>query len=373
MEDLATTLVPRVCSCMKCRPCVPAQAPLDASMECKPCMPLWAPADDFKIELTVKLLAGDHLATLTAGPRTVVRELKQRLEAACQSTGRAVRDLVWGARHLQDEEMLQDLGIRSGAELLAICVDGIEGLFEVYEPGCPTCDFNADLQRIHFDLDGTAMIQNGPHDTSKAYRYFLVEVQGHKMHLEFVDEDVTPAKVYSGILQMSATSRIDRRVRIPELDIDVQDVRYLKEQGRAWVQLKVEQLLFMHEGNMGLAFNAAAYYDHILPPSDDVAEAFTRAWRHWKVQYEEVQEKDEMAALGELLLRIREPQIHQKPPRYHLRSQEQKAKHAPRKRDTRPWRREREEQKAKRAPRKRDTCRWSRERGLRPEAQLEFD
>jgi len=264
------------------------------------------------------------------------------------------------------EEMLQGLGIRSGAELLAICVDGIEGLFEVYEPGCPTCDFNADLQRIHFDLDGTAMIQNGPHATSKAYRYFIVEVHGHKMHLEFVDEDVTPAKVYSGILQMSATSRIDRRVRIPELDIDVQDVRYLKEQGRAWVQQKVEQLLFLHEGNMDFAFNAAAYYNHILPPSDDVAEALTRAWRHWKVQ----QDKDDMAALGEFLLKIWEPQ--RQKPRY-LRSQEQKAKHALRKRDTRPWRREREEQKAKRAPRKRDTCRWGRERGLRPEAQLEID
>eukprot|EP00929_Paragymnodinium_shiwhaense_P046854 TRINITY_DN2382_c0_g1_i6.p1 TRINITY_DN2382_c0_g1~~TRINITY_DN2382_c0_g1_i6.p1 ORF type:complete len:400 (-),score=51.91 TRINITY_DN2382_c0_g1_i6:183-1253(-) len=356
-------------------------------MECRPCMLLQAPLDDSKISLTVKLLCGDNLATLTARPRSAIRELKQRLEFTWRSTGRVVRCLVWGTRDLHDDETLHDLGICDGEELLAICVDGIEGDFEVFEPGCPSCDHNADLRRVCFDLDGIAMIQNGPYDSSKAYRYFLREVQEHEMHLEFVDDAVTPPKVVSGVLHMGATSHIDRRVRIPELDIDVRDVRYLKQRGRSWVQLKVEQMLFVYEGDMDLAFSSVRQHD-MLPHSADVEEALTRAWGRWKSE----QEHEEMTALEDDLMWLCEPQ-RQKP--HNHRSQggktmyapikrdtrrrrrrereERKAKHAPWKRDARRWRQERERQTAKDAARTRDTRRWRRERALTPGAQLELD
>jgi len=259
--------------------------------------------------LTVELLSGALLAKLTVEQKISVADLKMKIEAAAElPPGCLVRWLAWGGRELKDEELLQDLGISSTESLVAICADAIVGDFEFYLPGCPTCDYNADIQRLSFFSDGTAMIDG------EKYRYTLggnVKSGTCLMRqLEFVQDTDAPAEVHSGMLWLSVSNPINRRVKIPDLNIDVEDVRWLEQKGRSYLQLKME-IMFAYSGQcfpflsrggevldrtraVGWLYNNSPYEDVSLD-EDAVDRAYYRAW----TQHEKRQEEEKAESLDD--------------------------------------------------------------------------
>jgi len=272
---------------MICACCLPALEP--------PCVTCAVPTGACHIRLTARLLSGAVLAKVTAGPGTRVGELWRSIEvAAMLPEGRVVRWLAWGSRELRDDELLRDVGVSGAEDLLAICADAMVGDFEVYVPGCPTCDFGGDLQRVCFHEDGTALIHSGPNEAATKYRYTLGDLSGNTRQLRFVEDATASSKVYSGILEVSATNHINRRVKIPKLDIDVQDVRYHEEQGRSYLQMKMRMLVDFHGGQ--LDSTTAAFWSqrdlNSISDEAEVWEAAARAWSLWKQDHEDEEDME---------------------------------------------------------------------------------
>lgn len=100
------------------------------------------------------------------------------------------------------------------------------------------------------------------------------------------------ARVYHGILQLSTTNHIYRRVNIPELGIDVKDVRFLKEKGRTFLQQKM-RILFACNLNMNCWSDPLEH--HAFQYSEgDVLEAYSRAWA--SMEQREVEDKEDELA-----------------------------------------------------------------------------
>ena len=140
----------------------------------------------------------------------------------------------------KEEASLQELGFDGRDELLALLSDVLVGDFEFYIPGCPTCDYNCEIQSVQFCADGTALIQAEAWEGTARFLYKLGELRGAERELEFEAADVTPPAVYAGTLYVSTTDPMYRRVKIPELGIDVEDVQYLKQQARTALHQKLE-------------------------------------------------------------------------------------------------------------------------------------
>ena len=149
----------------------------------------------------------------------------------------------------KEEASLQELGFDGSDELLALVSDVLVGDFEFCIPvysGCPCCGFNFEIQSVQFCADGTALIQAEPWEGTRRFLYKLGELRGAERELEFEEAaDVTPPAVYAGTLYVSTTDPMYRRVKIPELGIDVEDVQYLKQQDRTALQQKLE-FFFSH-------------------------------------------------------------------------------------------------------------------------------
>jgi hypothetical protein len=230
-----------------------------------------------------------------------VEAVRRSIEAAAKlPEGRTVRWLALGSRELRDEELLQDVGISCAADLLAICAEAIVGDFEAYVPGCPTCDFGGELQRVRFLDDGTALIQSRPHEQPKRFSYTLGELCGNTRHLCFVEDGAPSSQAYAGTLEASITNHLNRRVRVPELDIDVHDVRYRAEQGRSYVQMKMRLLMDHYKGQLDdvercfWMDNEAKWFDNEAGPDNidqadeaQIWEATARAWNLWRQAYED--------------------------------------------------------------------------------------
>ena len=75
------------------------------------------------------------------------------------------------------------------SRLVAICGDVLVGDFETYKPGCPSCDWNSELQTARFFADGTALIHCGIRDEGKKFRYRLGGVQGNMRELQLEPEN----------------------------------------------------------------------------------------------------------------------------------------------------------------------------------------
>eukprot|EP00441_Pelagodinium_beii_P015624 CAMPEP_0197666370 /NCGR_PEP_ID=MMETSP1338-20131121/62310_1 /TAXON_ID=43686 ORGANISM="Pelagodinium beii, Strain RCC1491" /NCGR_SAMPLE_ID=MMETSP1338 /ASSEMBLY_ACC=CAM_ASM_000754 /LENGTH=324 /DNA_ID=CAMNT_0043245389 /DNA_START=25 /DNA_END=996 /DNA_ORIENTATION=+ len=289
-------------ACACCKPhdfqCAPSAVPVLAARFRK------------KIFLTVSELSGATLAKLSVEPKSLVADLKLSIEQQANlPPGCVVRWLAWGTTVLQDDQLLEDVGIPCGTQvdLVAICADAIIGDFEVYQPGCPTCDYNAELKRVRFFADGTALIQGGPYDVFTKYRYSLGEFSKTRLErqLRFV-EDVADAAspVYDGVLQLSATNALNRRLKIPDMDIDVEDVRFLRERGQSFLQLKMQIMLSYH---LDCFHSLALWYPEALNHSlrfdsedlpfyseEDVWAAYSNAWTTAK-QEERMIEADGLA------------------------------------------------------------------------------
>jgi len=248
-------------------------------------------ADFANVRLTVRLLSGSLLAKLVVEPTTIVADLKMKIEEAAQlPSGRVVRWLAWNATELPDDSSLQELGLSRG-ELVAVCADALVGDFEVYQPGCPTCDYNSQMQSVQLFADGTALIQFSPYESSRKFRYKLGELTDAGRQLEFIDDEaelaVMEPAVYTGILHVSATNPIHRRVKIPQLDIDVEDLRYLKQKGKTALEEKMNFLFAYYEGGYDSLRNfqnpSAISYSE-----EEVWEAWTSARHRWEdIQKEE--------------------------------------------------------------------------------------
>jgi hypothetical protein len=250
------------------------------------------------MQLTARLASGGVLAKVTVEPGTMVAALRRSLEAAARlPEGRTVRWLAWGGRELRDEELLRDIGISGAEDVLAICADAIDGAFEVYVPGCPSCDYNCDFQRVCFHEDGIASIQSELHEEPTKYHYTLGESRGNTRQLRFEEHGSTSPKVYAGILEVSATNAINRRVKIPELDIDVQDVRYLKERGRSYVQMKMRMLMDFQQ----FGWAAAGFW--MLRDEPDLGEdEFWEAAKRASVLWEQANEGEQEIEISEFYI-----------------------------------------------------------------------
>ncbi|CAJ1452496.1 unnamed protein product [Effrenium voratum] len=242
-----------------------------------------------KRQLTVRLPSGSLLVELAVHADTLVSQLKQRIEEAAElPAGRVVRWLVSGTTQLGDEESLP-----SDGELVAICGDVLVGDFETYKPGCPSCDWNSELQTARFFADGTALIHCRIRDEGKKFRYRLGGVQENMRELELEPENESD-EAYAGTLQVSSANPVYRRVQIPELNIDVEDIRYLKQVGQTALEQRLA-LLFpqawpqFHEKDEPQQLQWLSTVNPSFIPSDEhqLRKAIDRAWVNWQWQNQE--------------------------------------------------------------------------------------
>ncbi|CAE7698607.1 unnamed protein product, partial [Symbiodinium pilosum] len=202
---------------------------------------------------------------------------------------------------------LQELGI-DGGELLALLSDVLVGDFEFYIPGCPTCDHGCEIQSVRFFADGTALIQAEPFHrfgiqdnepgTAK-FHYKLGELKGAERELEFVEADppepATVPAVYTGTLYVSTTDPMYRRVKIPVLEIDVEDVQYLKRQARTALHQKLEYFFGLGRSRhqvMQICYNPSA----ITTYEEEVREVF---WWNWPSMRHQEDAEEAMLSLAD--------------------------------------------------------------------------
>jgi len=225
-----------------------------------------------------------------------VAEVKAKIEQAANlPLGRVVRWLTWGITKLHDDEVLQDVGFCSAdVHLVAICADAIVGEFEVFSPGCPTCDYNSELQRVQLFDDGTASIQHGPYGVFEKYHYLLGELKiwshGTERLMQFRGDDgPTEGHVHNASIYVSATNHINRRVTIPALGIQVEDVRLLKQRGQDFLNVKMQMLFDYTDGDVASTWARGARYwlaasGPVEFSAEVVDEAALRAWTKWQQQ-----------------------------------------------------------------------------------------
>lgn len=271
--------------------------------------PSMACLPDRDLRLTVRLLSGFALEVVTK-PSMRVLALKLLIERAAQLPQyRVVRSLVWDTTELPDEASLQELGM-DGGELLALLSDVLVGDFEFYLPGCPTCDYMCEIQSVRFFADGTALIQtehdHGNQPGAAKFHYKLGELKGEERELEFVEADLpeaaTEPAVYTGTLYVSSTDPMYRRVKISGLDIDVEDVQYLKRQARTALHQKLQQFF---ENPMLFGRSRAQvmqYGNNIYNPSaitsyeEEVREVF---WWNWPSMRDEEDVEEAILSLAD--------------------------------------------------------------------------
>lgn len=270
---------------MSCACCSPAP-----KLRCATCA---VPPPAHTMRLTARLLSGAVLAKVAVRTESLVADLKRSVEAVARlPEGRWVRKLVWGIRELRDEELLHDVGLSGDEELVAICEDGLVGDFESFGYiGCPCCDGlpGFDLTRVRFRPDGTALIFQSargfvPGGPPVKYRYTLGASDGGKTQLRLVEDAPPSSQIFYGTLQVSAPDHTRRRVQIPELDIDVQDVRSLKEEGRSFLQTKMWSLQQYYKDEEDLASSAAWWGWHLdaVASPTEVEEAVARVHALWR-------------------------------------------------------------------------------------------
>ena len=152
------------------------------------------------------------------------------------------------------EGTLEEAGLENGAELVAICSEEIRGDFEEFEPGCPTCDYNTKLHRLSFKPDGIVSVQVSFHKEPVMCRYWMGELRettrGYDKSLEFTrldpDSNGVP-QTFAGTLHLSARSGIRRSIAIPDLKMQVKDLRWLKEMGQEMQQKRLWSLMWERE------------------------------------------------------------------------------------------------------------------------------
>jgi len=263
---------------MPCLCCEP-----DDLLQCMQCVAPSPPDNSDCVRLNVKSLAGSCFADLTVPRSLTVGELILHVEQdAKMCQGRFVRWLVWGGMQLEDSQTLQHLGMLGREDLVAICADGIEGDFEQYQPGCPTCDYDSVLQQLSFSKNGTVSVQTSFYGEANIFDYSLGALRdgpkGPERPLELTpsplnavqEEDEISSRActgIAGILYLDAKDALRRRVVIPAMNIDVKDLRFLKRRAMDQVQVRMQMLWASQQEEV---------YEPWLSEDDvlDIAESF---------------------------------------------------------------------------------------------------
>lgn len=237
---------------MSCQCCSPVA--LSQCLQCVP-EPIESPVHAH-IHLTVCLLSGAPLAKLTVQRSLTIAELKEHVaKKAKLPEGRVVRWLSCQGENLADSASLEALRLPDCEELVAICTDAIVGEFEKFREGCPTCEYGAEMVRLSFNADGLVSIMMELHGASNIFRYSLGEpldgAGGTERLLELTrlslpsddntrDASEEEAKTYVGVVYIDAKDATHRKVKIPEMGIDVQDLRFLKQMGLDMMQRRLD-------------------------------------------------------------------------------------------------------------------------------------
>mmetsp|Transcript_80247 Transcript_80247/g.221906 ORF Transcript_80247/g.221906 Transcript_80247/m.221906 type:complete len:358 (+) Transcript_80247:67-1140(+) len=219
------------------------------------------------VALTVRLLSGELLMEMGVGDHVRADELKLEVEVKASAwlakAGCCIRALLWGATELGGARTLSELGMGGKEEVVAVCARSIEGDFEKFRPGCPTCDAYSTVTRMRFELSGVASLSftcQGAEET-RTFRYTLGEVEegdgprGLRRRLR-LDE---ATRVFEGWLEFDAADPIQRRVRVEGLDLvprmplcaprdapaelDLEDLRALQLRGKDEARMR-KRLLF---------------------------------------------------------------------------------------------------------------------------------
>jgi len=269
--------LPSLMSCLCCRPA-----------ECAPSQHLGA-----GLQLIVRGLSGSILAEVSAQADMTVEGLKIHLEEKMQLAHTTLmQSLLAGGKLLEENCTLQEAGLSHGEEIVAICSDAIMvGDFEEYSQGCPTCNYNSTLCHLSFHKDQTVSVQryffeNG----SQIYSYALGELKEGPEGLERTLELRGPKDsgdqedVVKGTLHLHPSSAIERRVDIPDFNMNVTDLRFLKQQGREMSQQRMAAFLeHMQEMELRrLLPRRGDYFDTSELRAEeyvDAEEVFKPAWR----------------------------------------------------------------------------------------------
>jgi len=222
--------------------------------------------------MTVRLLSGERLLALSVGDHLQASELRVEVEVnANLAAGTCIRTLLWGSRELEGARTLRELGMCGAEEVVAVCARAIEGDFERFRPGCPTCDHNAVVTRMRFELSGVASLSTScqGEEERRLFRYTLGEVEeggvpGILRRGLCLEELLTDGKhdgeavaVFEGCLEFDATDPIQRRVRVGGLSpdrgdlmkgLDLEDLRALRRRGEDEAQVRVQMLYLYHFG-----------------------------------------------------------------------------------------------------------------------------
>ena len=149
------------------------------------------------------------------------------------------------------------------------------------------------LQTARFFADGTALIHCGRHEEGRRFRYRLGPLQGQERELELHEDGKEDDAPLAGTL-IIARSRMYRCVKIPELNIDLKDIRYLRRVGATALDQKLAlefpwtDFLETNETQQ-LEWLARINPSRTLIPSDEdeIRNALDRAWVYWQWQMEQ--------------------------------------------------------------------------------------
>jgi len=251
--------------------CCPPAAPLPRSE------PPEAESLGSSVALTVRLLSGEPLLELSVSDRLRADELRLEVEAKAGARlaeeGSCVSKLLWAAQQLEGPRTLAELGVRGAQDIVAICARTIEGDFERFQPGCPTCDNDQTVTRMRFELSGVATLTVDSYqgEARRTFRYSLGEVEEgvrpgelrRSLCLERLpsEDESEAAREFEGWLEFDASDPIRRRVLVESLRVaptapwaderfeplDLEDVRELQRRGADEAAMRVRMLLLAYQ------------------------------------------------------------------------------------------------------------------------------
>jgi len=280
--------------------CCPPAAPLPRSE------PPEAESLGSSVALTVRLLSGEPLLELSVSDRLRADELRLEVEAKAGARlaeeGSCVSKLLWAAQQLEGPRTLAELGVRGAQDIVAICARTIEGDFERFQPGCPTCDNDQTVTRMRFELSGVATLTVDSYqgEETRTFRYSLGEVEEgaqpselrRSLRLERLpsEEESEAAREFEGWLEFDASDPIRRRVLVESLRVaptapwaderfeplDLEDVRELQRRGADEAAMRVRMLLLAYQVELDRPGDSRWEADHAGVDMDFFRQVFSR-------------------------------------------------------------------------------------------------